>query len=304
MHIVELKYLLRNYTMRGLFCFISLAAFIIAASLISPTAPSAESNISYTLELEQSFENYKVRIFRNADEGMGYFEILRNGKRVHLQKGYKFGVGHLYSDSEYKEMGMPIRSDMIKMGSDITGKGAPNLVINEWTGGAHCCIKYHIFEIGKHFKNIAVLDAGDGDLAHFQMFGGHKQPVFVAADWTFAYWRAGFAQSPAPEIILSYKNNSYALDFGLMRKQAPSDSAMDTEISQIQKNESWKEGDPPPDLWRYMLDLIYSGNASLAWRFFDKAWLPTVKGKEKFRQDFKAHLQKSPYWKQIQEMNK
>ncbi len=56
-----------------------------------------------------------------------------------------------------------------------------------------------------------------------------------------------------------------------MRKPRPTQEALDDKIKIIQKNDSWKDGEPPVELWGYMLDLIYSGNAKVAWQFFDKA---------------------------------
>lgn len=42
------------------------------------------------LESEHSFKDYTLRIYRENDAGDGSFEILRQGKRVHIQHGHKF----------------------------------------------------------------------------------------------------------------------------------------------------------------------------------------------------------------------
>ncbi len=123
-----------------------------------------------------------------------------------------------------------------------------NLVVNEWTGGAHCCYKFYVFQIGKRFRKIAILDAGDGDLAHFEYIKGKQKLVFIAADWTFAYWHTSFMQSPAPEVILAYQNDSYVLDFDLMRKLPPPDRVLEDTVKEIHENELWKEGGPPSEL--------------------------------------------------------
>ena len=79
-----------------------------------------------------------------------------------------------------------ISNNLINMGKDITGKGEPNLVINEWSGGAHCCYTFDVFEIGKKFREITTLDAVEGDYAHFEDIRRNGKLVFVASDWTFA----------------------------------------------------------------------------------------------------------------------
>lgn len=94
---------------------------------------------SYELSDDQSYGNYRVCTFHNSEEGKGYFEILRNGKRVYKRKGFKFRIGLIYDDEgfrELKDLGDNISNVPIAMGKDITGRGIPNLVVSEWTGGA------------------------------------------------------------------------------------------------------------------------------------------------------------------------
>jgi len=293
--------------MRKLAVFIFIIGVTFRVISFAPTVSLAQPNSSYKLETSQSYDTYQVRIYGKEEEGVGrkgYFEILQNGKRVYFQKGYKFRIGLIYTDAEFKEMGLTISNDIVAMGKDITGRGVPNLVINEWTGGAHCCHKFYVFEVGKRFKKIAVLDAGDGDLSHFEDLRKNNNLQFITSDWTFAYWRAGFAQSPAPGIILSYRNGAYTLDFDLMRKSPPTQGEIEDKIIEVQNDESWQGKEAPPLLWGYMLDLIYSGNANVAWTFFEKAWLIGVPGKKEFKKDFQARLRKSRYSNQVKKMNK
>ena len=257
----------------------------------------------YELTDEQSYKNYTVKTFFNSEDRKGYLEIIQNGKTVFKQDGYKFSIGPVYTDNEFKKTGVAVSNKPIVTVKDITGKGKPNLVVSEWSGGAHCCFAFNVFEIGQKFKIIATLNVAHSSGAHFEEIRGVKKLVFVANDWTFAYWNTCFAKSPAPGIILEFKNDKYVLAKDLMRKPSPSQKVLDDKIKIIQKNDSWKDGEPPEDLWGYMLDLIYSGNAKIAWQFFDKAWLPGMAGKKEFMQSFQIQLEKSPYWTQIKEMN-
>jgi hypothetical protein len=65
----------------------------------------------------------------------------------------------------------------------------------------------------------------------------------------------------------------------------------------------WTIENPPPDLWGYMLDLIYSGNERTAWDFFDQAWPASIPGKKEFMKDFRKQLSTSRYWSQVQMLN-
>ena len=257
----------------------------------------------YELTDEQSYNNYTVKTFFNSEDEKGYLKIIQNGKTVFKQHGYKFRIGLELSDNEFKRMGSNASNKLIAIGKDITGKGEPNLVVTHWSGGAHCCSTFDVFEIGKEFKKIATLDAYDSDDAHFEDIRGDKKLVFVANDWTFAYWNTCFAESPAPKIILEFKDDKYVLANDLMYKPSPTQKALNNRIKIIQKSDTWKDGKAPVELWEYMLDLIYSGNTKVAWQFFDKAWLPGVAGKKEFMKSFQAQLKKSSYWTQIKEMN-
>ena len=59
----------------------------------------------------------------------------------------------------------------------------------------------------------------------------------------------------------------------------------------------------PPDLWKEMLDLIYSGNMNQAWQLVDLSWPKSDKRKSKFLKEFKTQLSKSRYWQDIQKLN-
>ena len=64
---------------------------------------------------------------------------------------------------------------------------------------------------------------------------------------------------------------------------------------------AWVKGDVvlPGSVWGHMLDLIYTGHPSEAWRFLNKVWPEGKNGKGKFIADFKKQLSLSPYWDSI-----
>ncbi|MFQ5795840.1 MAG: LysM peptidoglycan-binding domain-containing protein [Candidatus Bipolaricaulia bacterium] len=247
-------------------------------------------SIFVTLQAEQAFQDYVVRIYRHLDSGEESFVVLRNGHRVYSSQAGRF----IYEDEK--------QASLVPMGKDITGNGVPNLVMWEWTGGAHCCFISHVFEIGKKFRAIEKIFAGHtdplGERVGFMDLDGDSNLEFVMYDWTFAYWRAGFAESPAPKVILRSRDGAYRLAGDLMRKPAPDITQLEERAQQIR--ETWKTVGPPSDLWGYMLDLVYTGHADLAWLFFEMAWPPGFPGKEEFLSDFRAKLSESPYWPEIQ----
>ncbi len=228
----------------------------------------------------------------------GCFEIFKNGQRVYARRSYKFQVVEM--------PGISARESRILMGKDITSDGEPDLVVSEWTGGAHCCFLFYVFRIGKEFRKLATIDAAHGDLPPFQDLDGDSNLEIVLYDWTFAYWNASFAFSPAPKVILRFHDNTYRLANDLMRKPAPSQKELEKqakEVREILKDFGEIPYSSASDLWGVMLDLIYTGHAKLAWQFLDMAWPKDLPGKEGFLNDFRAHLSESPYWPEIQALN-
>jgi hypothetical protein len=75
---------------------------------------------------------------------------------------------------------------------------------------------------------------------------------------------------------------------------------VEEQIRQVHTDRAWEEdGRPPVKLWEFMLDLIYTGNATATWQFFEKAWVPGVPGKTEFLAEFRSELTKSQYWEDL-----
>lgn len=243
---------------------------------------------------ETRFQDYKVLISESDESRV---EIFKGATLVYAMDGHRFFIGNPESN-EKKEIATPI-------GMDVTGDGQPDLVISEYTGGAHCCSLFHIFEIGEKFRHIQTIDLEDSD-TDFRNLDSDPALELPMNDWTFAYWKTCFADSPAPMVILKYLGGQYQMAPSLMKKLPWHQAELIETAAKIKSLPEWK--DPaqkiPPALWREMLNLIYTGNMAQAWKLFDLAWPEGMSGKQEFLEDFKAQLKKSLYWEQIQDMNK
>lgn len=269
-----------------------------------------DDNSTVVPHREETSIPYVVRVYFDQvakDGSDSYYEILKNGKSVFKQKargkGEKYFIGTMYDDDP--------DAALVKMGMDITGAGQPDVVISEWSGGANCCLTFHIFEIGSTFRKIGSISAMYGDagphFAHADKDSKAKGLQVQISDWTFANWHSDFADSPAPKVILRFSESdgTYRISPDLMRSPIPAVSDLDARTAEIRnhknnaKGNSWPAADVSPTLWGTMLDLIYSGHAGDAWKFLDKAWPPKIGGKEAFARDFRAQLAKSPYWSAV-----
>lgn len=242
------------------------------------------------------------------DGSDAYFEILKDGKQVYLQKAKNkdetFFIGTMYKDDT--------DAVLVKMGMEFVGNSQPDLLISEWSGYANCCLTFHIFEIGPTFKKIGTINAEFGDAGpHFVHLDDNPKATGVAIrirDWTFANWNTDFADSPAPIVVLRFSDGEYRMAPDLMRATVPPAGALDSLAAAVRnyapsaKGGAWPDAHVSPQLWATMLDLIYTGNADAAWKFLDSAWPPKVSGKDVFARDFRAQLAKSQYWPVVKTM--
>lgn len=282
-------------------------ATLAIALFLTPSADAAQLAPNYSaanrIPSEQSatFRNYTIRTYSDPASLAGdatYFEIRRNGKLLRREgskyRGSKFFIGPMYADDP--------DAKLIAPGTDITGDGQPDVVISGWSGGANCCLTFHIFEIGAGFREIGEIHAMHGDagphFVHLMPGAGLQIQVY---DWTFANWHSDFADSPAPRVILKYTDGVYRVAPDLMHKDAPSMKDLMAKAAIIRSEaaksprHSWPAAKFSPQLWGTVLDLIYTGHPDLAPKFLDLAWPPNISGKEKFLRDFHRWLRRSPY---------
>lgn len=195
---------------------------------------------------------------------------------------------------------------------DMNADGDPELVIQHYTGGAHCCYQYWIYSLGEQLTETAQLETMDSPLIFHNIDDDGVYEV-EGVDKTFAYWQTAYAYSPAPLVIMQFTPTGLVLDREQMRKPPPGESELGTTIMRVRSelgrkispyhDEAWRQAGIPTAMWATMLDLIYTGNGNTAWEFFNRVWRDGVSGKEEFRAAFQQALESSPYWEGIREMN-
>lgn len=197
---------------------------------------------------------------------------------------------------------------------DINADGVPDLVIREYTGGAHCCTVDHVFSVGKDSLRHIRLEHGHGDpdLPGGRFLQADDDPALEVRsfDWTFADWRLPFALSPAPEIILDYQpeggdtRGEYRV---LLRKEKLAKSRWESMLDNARTLQRIERGAPAltalATLLADVLDLLYSGNAPAAREYLAVAFAGRDRERLVFTIDFAVRLSTSPYVEDILRLN-
>lgn len=250
---------------------------------------------------EAMVENYTFTVNKKEDNRKVCMDIFRSGKKIRSDCADSIGKLAIVMEPA--------------PGTDINGDGVPEIIVNENTGEWHCCSTYAIFSLGKNLKLIDLL-YGEHSYFNFKDLDGDGKYEAIGRDWIFAYWNTSFAGSPAPEVILRWKNGKYRLAEDLMKKPPPDKKEILKIASELKKYVALEEQNEQlsriPEWWAVMIKLIYTGNGNMAWEFCDLSWPAPeekssrkkyLKEKKLFLDKFKKQLKKSNYWADLKKMN-
>lgn len=261
---------------------------------------------------EKTVGGYRIRMLSDEDRAPHAFrlEIWRDGRLVLARNA---------GSAEHLELPDWAPPDA----ADLTGRGRPDLVVEEDTGG-QCCRTALIYELGPTAKLVAKIDAQENERIDFE----HRPDLGWVArlnDWTFMSWNTGFVSSPTTPIAIAYRGGEFHLVPELMRTPPWSPKLIDQAVYIVRSDFAYcARGDSclPPPLWAVMLSLVYSGHLDQAQQFLERAWpmqpgkawkqdyleqqsYPASEaGRQKFWHQFMAQVANSPYWADLHAMNK
>ncbi|MBN1364560.1 MAG: hypothetical protein JW976_07135 [Syntrophaceae bacterium] len=249
--------------------------------------------------------NYTLKYSRKKDE-KECIDFFKSGKKIRSYCEDYFIYAHL---------------GIVKTpapGTDINGDGIPEIIIEQYSGGAHCCYSYDIFSLGKKLRLIDSLD-GTHSTFDFEDLDGDGKYEAIGTDFVFVYWAGlfGFPDSPAPGIILRWKNGKYRLAGDLMKKPPPLEKDLYKKMPYIDREDRsysvlTREERSYLVLTTVMVELIYTGNGNLALKYCDwfmkniykdKPKKEIIKKRDEFLADFKKQLKESFYWPELKKMN-
>lgn len=312
---------------------LAMVALLVAAGLMVPQTPSDSDESFVDLAsfvprgLVQTQSAIEFGADDDIDEGVawirayhdslhGSFEVVRGDRRLAAGENYRFVVLDRIPMSgepvEFFPEQMEDEADKGKAAADpsvtltdVTGDGVPEGLVYEWSGGAHCCFALRVFQFVPTFRAQRI-DAGDSDYGVFDQLDEDPALEISLPDWTFAYWETSFAQSPVAFVALDFDGESWRPSARLMRTPPP--DTLD-EAGFAARWKRWQADEPEPSgewvraPWEELLLLIYSGNATQAWRLLDAGWPGDAASKAEFRAKLLEQLQHSVAWPTIVELN-
>jgi hypothetical protein len=90
-------------------------------------------------------------------------------------------------------------------GQDLTGDGAPEFIVKEYSGGAHCCHSTIFCSLGDELEVLYLEDSPCGNVAgRFIDLNGDGVYEFVTSDDSFAYRYCCYACSPPVLVVMKY----------------------------------------------------------------------------------------------------
>jgi hypothetical protein len=89
---------------------------------------------------------------------------------------------------------------------DLNGDGVPELLLNLFTGGAHCCSIEQVYDLSGRGPRKWEMSFGDAGATIISTSGG---TLFRTADDSFAYEFTDYADSGAPVQLWSYGHNRF-----------------------------------------------------------------------------------------------
>ncbi|MEO0211275.1 MAG: VCBS repeat-containing protein [candidate division WOR-3 bacterium] len=91
---------------------------------------------------------------------------------------------------------------------DVDGDGTAELLVTDYSGGAHCCFTYYLYTRKPGLKLLGVFDMESGSL-EFRDLDGDGNLEAVGAYDGFAYYDYPYAVSPWIPIVFSLKSGRY-----------------------------------------------------------------------------------------------
>jgi len=253
---------------------VPVATDVVAASL-EPPVSEVFPEAAYLLADEATVDAYTIRFWSSGpgDEFLlpnNIITISAEGQRP-VEIEMVSALGSLNQDGtriEWRRFGDITLGELTT--GDITGDGYPDLVLETYSGGAHCCFSSIVYELGPSLDRALQTREGNcgGD---FEDLDGDGVLEFITCDDIFAYVYCSFAGSPLVKVILAYQpGQGYLPASSRFAHLYADDIIRHTEQAKKTSVESYES--PECQVLPLVLDYLYTGQPEKAWSELDRLY--------------------------------
>ena len=190
----------------------------------------------------------------------------------------------------------------------LLGQETNQLVIKQYTGGAHCCWIYKVYD--SHPKLHLIFDdeyAGTNDLGyelHAEDIDGDGRYELIRSVMTFEYFFRIYSSSVWPTAVLSYDDKSRAyvpanpkFSRYLLRELHDNLKELDSAKANVDPENLGTNDGYRSAVLQVLLDYLYAGERENGWKFFNHEY--RLSNKDKLRNDIEQALRSDPIYKSI-----
>ncbi|HSE94644.1 MAG TPA: hypothetical protein VLD61_02055 [Methylomirabilota bacterium] len=167
-----------------------------------------------------------------------------------------------------------------------------HLIVQDWSGGAHCCFDYHVLHVqGAHIRREGLIRAGDCSLRVADLDGDGALEL-IACDARFAYaFDLSFVEAPLVPLVYAFRERTYQAD----NRRYP--QVFRYRIAQERRRlaEAEQTGDARAArraVISLLLHMLYAGRVTEGWCTFEQSY--RWADRARVRQEVLARLRRTP----------
>lgn len=240
----------------------------------SSSKPATQSAPAWRVQKAKNFPNWKVEILskQNPQKPLG----IESSKAIikDLNGNIKAEIQDVIIEPDPKEN---ISGWVPGTLLDLDKDGLEDLVLKNFSGGAHCCFTYQIYSLGKVLKKLGELKLMDcGENIKLQDLNGDGLWEILTCNAKFTYLKnLPYSQSPFPPQVFGLINGKY------VNIDKQNIKIFDEDIAEQKRNlvESYSDS----TVIQIVLNYLLSGRESQAWQEFEQLY--TSANKEMRKQE-------------------
>lgn len=258
--------------------------FVYAASPTSqPTsAPASQAAAAWRVQKAKTFPNWKVEILTKDNPSRPLGTEGAKALIKDLNGNVKVEIKDILIEPDPKEnIDGWISGTLLDLDKD----GLEDLILKDFSAGAHCCYTLQIYSLGKILKKLGELKLLDcGEKIKLQDLDGDGLWEILTCNAKFTYLKnLPYVQSPFPPQVFALVNGKY------VNADKKNLKVFDDDIAEKKKQLS--EGYSESSVIQIVLDSLLSGRENQAWQEFDSLF--TGVNKEARKQELQDRWNRS-----------